>query len=180
MTREARGRVLPSSATQHFTRCLHDLTLDLFTHSGPFWTAVDEFRRHWGIDPVTQLPTESDWATFPPFGPKASYFPFVSDGSKRHKPSDPLKSWQEDLTSLLSHLLANGFIPPPCVIPGPFERSLRHWMPFLAACVQFDPPAMELLAFADQFLPLPETLEEAAFLSTAMDTSGVGSSPSMV
>lgn len=180
MDREAKGRELPSSAKQHFTRCLHDLTLDLFTRFGPFWKAVDEFRGKWDIDPVTKLPTESDWTSLPSVGPEASDLTIDSEDSEPHGPSRAPERWQEELRSLLQHLLTNGIVPPPCVIPGPFDRSLRHWSPFLAACAQYDPPEMELLAFADEFVPLPETFEEAVGLGTCSGTREFGVSPSMV
>jgi hypothetical protein len=137
--------VVRTFVEHRLTPCRHDLSLQLFMRSGPFWDAVGKVRDRWGIVPVTKVPTEADQIPYPPVCPEPT--------PQQPADADPIDwtrvalCWQEDVHDTLYPAL-----PRRCRFPFTLWES-GFWFQFLAACVRFDPPESALLAFADHALP---------------------------
>jgi hypothetical protein len=125
-------KVLQSPFAEKVRRFKRELTAQLFLRRGSFWDAVSKMRQRWNIVPEERVPDL----------PKISLFP-------RQLPEDRYGEWLGDLASIERE-----------VVPEGMRRRTGHWWSrFLSACVLYDPPELELLAFAaygdPQPVPLP-------------------------
>ncbi len=167
--------ILPSSADDRLRGYRRKLTLQVFLQAGPFWDAVREFRAQWGIEAVTRLPADQDRIAFPPSCPEPDPPPTDALATVPYDWPRSSYCWQEDVAHLIPRVIPGAF-----VIPGHPLRSQRLWFPFLSACVRFDPPDTQLLDFADQTLPIPETFLEATSSGPAADRHEGAGTLSMV
>jgi len=143
-----------------------EITLDLFTQWGPVWEAIRAAREAWSIKPMTRVPPE------PPY--RAEDVRLLTRGQmpeRFHLPPLPADQVLENLGPDLPEYLqlhmsaahrrlqgARWFeslrgLHTICVPDGnPSGTDVYGWMrwaPFLSACVLYDPPAGDLLTFAD-------------------------------
>ncbi len=149
------GQVLQSSTEARLRRCLHDLTLDLYTRRGAFWITVSGIRRRWDITAPVQLPPKQWWLYLPSGVPEAATPPPDHDeGAPWHlDPSSELTRWMNELAELHDSVIRES-----CRFPGGVSKSRAQWSQFLSACVLYDPPPTELLTFADQMSFEPESI----------------------
>lgn len=138
--------VLHSDAGVRLTKLKRKLVLQLYTRDGPFWQAVRKVRTLRGITASTQLPPPTPGPPVPEDEPDLSTDP--EERMEFHK------RWQADLFEIQQQ-----------VMPERYRDvdSLRNWFYFLAACVLYDPPGTDLLAFAAYGDPKPTTIHEDRF-----------------
>jgi hypothetical protein len=122
---------LDSDALSRLQRFKRQLVLELFMKQGPFWETIEELRKRWGIEAVTQVPS-------PDFN-----LPYSCDYFQN--PGDYWE-WDKCICSLLED-----------TVPERFYRYFGEdeWETFLSACVHYDPPETNLLAFATFEDPSP-------------------------
>jgi len=117
-----------------------DLTLDLFTRHGPFWYRVDTVRRYWNIDPQERVPPQPD-RDRPHLPPRIH----GQDRTARAIREDPdFIRW-----SMLLEQLHKEVVPETHRVAGATFRSEDFWDGFLSGCLLYDPPADDLLGYAD-------------------------------
>jgi hypothetical protein len=134
---------------QRLTPCRHELTLQLLLRSGAFWEAIKTVRDRWGIVAVTKVPSDSDRIPYPPVCPEPSS-PQQPDDADPYDWTRSAHCWQEDIQFSLYRA-----IPRRCRLPQS-RWEVDIWLPFLSACIRFDPPETDLLTFAKQSLPPDE------------------------
>lgn len=132
--------VLPSSSSRRLGELRRDLTLQLFLQFGSFYDAVRTLREKWGIVAEAQLP--------PPIGPRiylpSDHPPNVAVGQEGYEAwSDYAHKFWGDLRSLHDHVV------PECYRYAGLEYSRSGWEKFLAACLCYDPPEVDLLPFVE-------------------------------
>jgi hypothetical protein len=133
------GKLLGSSAERRLQAFRRDLTLDLFTRHGLFWVEVCWLRDLRGITAESRLP------------------PTLHPGKVHRPPTLKATNWEwrpEQRQALaewmvLLHVLHDAVVPPEHRVETPHASSLEFWMGFLSACLLYDPPASNLLGFAD-------------------------------
>ena len=147
------GTVLESSAVARLRRCRHDWTLDLYTRRGAFWVAVNALRWSRGITACREVPPPPLRLPMPSTVPESAVPPTAEDEDDPAlpPPSAELARWLGDLNDLHDSVVRDA-----CRFPGGLTASRARWRAFLAACVLYDPPDTELLAFADHSPPEPE------------------------
>lgn len=130
---------LESSAERRLQVFRRELILDLYTRHGKFWCDVRWVRELRGIEAEARMPPPLDLAKvhLPP-GLKSSNWSWSPEQQQEHR------EWM-----VLLHALHDAAVPPDHRVETPNASSLEFWMGFLSACVLFDPPAPDLLAFAD-------------------------------
>jgi hypothetical protein len=129
---------LPSSAERRYTRYKRQLTLDLFLREGRLWEAVSTVRERWSVDVQRRVPDDA-----------APLRPAILDvdvePSGRFNQLVLRMRWSDEVKAVHD-----------TVIPSAFRNhtskrlSQMKWFSFLAYCVLYDPPAMELLEFASR------------------------------
>lgn len=134
------GRLLESSVERRLQSFRRDLTLDLFTRHGSFWERVDEVRRRWHIEVVARVPPapDLDHAHLPPL------LNGEDRGARAVREHPDFIRW----SVLLGQLHAE-FVPETHHVVGASFRSEDVWDGFLSGCLLYDPPAGDLLAYAD-------------------------------
>jgi hypothetical protein len=135
------GRVLASSAERRLQAFRHELTLDLFTRSGPFWTEIAKLRQTRGIvaEPWRlRVELHTMPVHLPPDVPPKT--PFAWEPEDRA----PYVRWLRQLDELHDRV-----IPHDQRVAGIRFRSHDYWRDFLSACAVYDPPSDDLLGFAD-------------------------------
>ena len=151
------------------------LTLDLFTHHGPFWEEISRLRERWHVKPVVRVPPEPNFHT-ELVGllsryqmPERFHMPFVSTypGTSELRKSlalakcssDEVESTIADMEATTFRLAVSDFLfdlrdlwtlaLPDDIRYGTNELGWMTWAPFLSACVRYDPSPLGLLDFAD-------------------------------
>ena len=137
--------------------------MDLFLQQGLFWELVHGLRDRRGIVPVVQLPpspSKHHDLLLPegaPDPPKPIGRPpeeeellekWWSQEEKRHEFK---AQWGHDLRSILEQVVPERYL------GGPIHGHIEYetWQNFAAACVLYDPPDTQLLAFAKFSDPPP-------------------------
>ena len=140
---------LISDAELQLQRYKRGLVLDLFLRRGSFWNAVLGVRSHWNITAVRRLP--------PPL-PEAGH---LAPGIGPNPPPPKMKpgeaeEWMECYNRWIADL--QQFIYRP-LVPDRYHglEWWPSWSNFLSACVLYDPPETDLLAFAAYDDPKPQT-----------------------
>ncbi len=134
------GRLLESSAERRLQAFRRELTLDLYTRHGAFWEMVSRSRELWGIEPEARIPPI----------PQVVRVHLPSHLLRRSRPDWPIEAeesfirWQVQLEHV-----HHAIIPPEHRVEGVHFDSADFWDGFLSACLIYDPPADDLLGFAD-------------------------------
>jgi hypothetical protein len=134
----------------------NELVISLYKQRGPFWEAVKEVRERWSIvakaerpptTPLSTLPSPGDFLLLPEGAPDyyAAYEEWHNFSSR----------WHLDIFRIQQQTMPEKY-------GG--EDWWPQWRNFLSACVLYDPPREDLLAFAaydneldpDLVLPLGE------------------------
>jgi hypothetical protein len=115
-----------------------DLTLQLFLRCGPFWEAVRDERERWHIDePRQHVPVRQEDLEL--VGAKAP-----QPGETNSDPAvQQWYGWMDSLFALHDRALPSEIWPYRVE-----EASFLEWKSFLAQCLLFDPPPLQLLEFA--------------------------------
>ena len=122
-----------------------EVVLQVFMQKGPAWDAVSERRRHWDISAKTGLPpTSSSYHNYPI--PEHCGEEYIAGGRQSGEWVECAVRWGLDLDALRDQVV------PEVYRRGPVDTS---WRRFLAACVLFDPPETDLLAFSKVGEPRP-------------------------
>lgn len=158
--------VARSFAAHRLTPCRRQLTLQLFLRDGPFWHAVQTVRDRWTIIPKVKIPTEADRIPYPPVCPDSPSLLAQPDDAEPYDWTRAAQCWQEDVEFSLLRAL-----PRRCRLPQTLWES-AIWYQFLAACVRFDPPESQLIAFAEHALPMDESDVEAMAVPDDRDAAG--------
>lgn len=159
------GQVLESSAERRLQAFRCELTLDLFTRHGRFWEVIDQIREVWAIvvEEKVPEPLTSRAVHLPPILADARLWPPQleqvrpgSDGADleaiehlrrwRYWPGshDLFVRWEITLRNLHDRV-----VPIENQVRGYDFDSAIFWYGFLSACLRYDPPADQLLEFAD-------------------------------
>ena len=202
MTSIAGIKILKSSALDRIASCRRDLVLDLATQRGAFWESVHALRSRWTIEakrvlPPAEPPNVCGFAVYipaawPPIPTtaqdvwddeqerlayercRAELYPDETAEPEVPVPVDAvwLADWLDDLARLHDQI-----VPAPCRVSG--ARSAAAWELFLSACLVYDPPFDQLLAFA--FRPRWDLdLAPGAPERLASGQTSVGDEPAMV
>ena len=129
-----------------------EFVIQLYKQRGPFWEAIRDIRARWHVSADTRLPER--WPItnlYPEAAPEGSVDPDSPDYSEEsHKAWDEfLEQWRGDLNSVVDRLVPEK-LRIKTISPG--------WQEFVAACVLYQPPATELVAFADYAMPGVEVI----------------------
>lgn len=139
-------KVLDSDAGARIRKLKRDLVLQLFMRSGPFWEAVHGVRTRWGIVATAQLPPPTPGPPIPEGEP--------DEHTEQEEWREFHTRWQGGVFEIQQ-----------LVIPERYHdiTFFRDWFYFLSACVLYDPPGTNLLAFAAYGDPKPTTIHEDRF-----------------
>ena len=134
------GQRLESSAERRLQTFRQSLAVDLFTRHDPFWDRVDEVRRGWLLEVVSRVPPalDIDHAHLPPLF-------YEEVWGTRAVPEHP----DFIRRSILLGQLRAEFVPETHHVDGASFRSEDVCHGFLSGCLLYDPPAGDLLAYAD-------------------------------
>ena len=151
------------------------LTLDLFTHHGPFWEEISRLREKWHVASVVRVPPEPNFHT-EVVGllsryqmPERFHIPFVATYPETVElrrslalaecSSDEVESTMADMEAMTFRTAVAGFLfdlrdlwtlsLPDDIRYGTNEFGWMTWAPFLSASVKYDPSPLGLLDFAD-------------------------------
>ena len=140
------SNVLDSDAGARLTKLKRELVLQLYTKRGLFWELVHEVRTRRGITVIAQLPPRTPGPPIPKGEPDSS--------TDQERWKEFHARWQADIFEIQQR-----------VMPERYRDvdSFRDWFYFLAACVVYDPPGTDLLAFAAYGDPTPTTIHEDRF-----------------
>lgn len=121
------------------------ITLDLFMRYGETWTRIAELRAAFGIEPVTAIPPEPDYHVA-----VAGLLTRWQMPERFHLPPgiDPFSKAQIGEYLFCLRDLARVIVPE-VDSHGTDATGWLGWTPFLSACLLYDPPGLELRAFAD-------------------------------
>lgn len=124
---------LDSGAGRALLRFRDELVLQLFFRHGAFWDAVRDVRTGWGIEAEIALP------------PNLPHL-FIPEDASKPESHQALRKWEDELGSVVHK-----------VLPQRFRNSDldADWKRFVSACVLYDPPETDLLAYADLSGPSP-------------------------
>ena len=121
--------VLASDLGRRIEGFKREVVLQMLMQQDLAWDAVSEMRSRWGVSARAELPpASSNWPNYP--FPEHWPEEYTDEGGSR---------WGLDLDALRDRIV------PEVYRWGPVDTS---WRSFLAACVLFDPPDQELLAFS--------------------------------
>ena len=162
MTSQPRNnRQLSSDAELQLQRYKRGLVLDLFLRCGSFWNAVLGVRSRWNITAVRRLPPPlpEDGHLAPGIGPNPP--------PPKMKPKEA-QEWTECFNRWIADL--QRFIYRP-LVPDRYHglEWWSSWSNFLSACVLYDPPETDLLAFAAYDDPKPQTPHGHRWLQGTVD-----------
>lgn len=134
------GRLLESSAERRLQTFRRELTLDLFTHHGPFWELISTIRTNWDIKPESRIPPIPKIAgVHVPAGLLAAVRPQWPPEAE-----EQYIRWKVQLEHV-----HHAVVPPEHRVEGAHFDSADFWDGFLSACLVYDPPSQDLLGFAD-------------------------------
>jgi hypothetical protein len=122
----------PSNTTpskKELQRLKRNLVLQLYTKSGDFWEAVHDLRTRWDIAPVIHLPPPTNVAVH--FPEEKRLITDIGD----------LRDFAQRRCDDIAGLKADA-------VPLSYRNDRGEWDTFLSACVLYDPPETDLLAFA--------------------------------
>lgn len=148
---------------ERIARIKEGLVLQLFTQQGEFWDLVRDLRTKRGIEPVTGWPpVRIDGLTvlFPENTPKwwdtglssgvinmrnpGKHKEIEEHNQEVHKFN---QAWYEDLYQVTKHAVPKEYRSSHRRI-GSFLENFGPWIPFVSACVLYDPPDTDLPGFA--------------------------------
>lgn len=134
------GQVLKSSAEGRLLLFRRDLTLDLFTRTGPFWDVVGGIRPRWGIAAEARIPP----------APRISGVHLPADLLTGARPDWPPEAEERFIRwKVLLQQVHDAVVPPDLRVEDVHFDSIDFWDSFLSACLVYDPPVHDLLGFAD-------------------------------
>lgn len=133
------GPRLASSMERRLQLFRQDLVVDLFTQYGLFGEQVHWIRQRMGVTTDRCLP--------PPLSPNSVHFPGWLKPGPGGWSADQRLQHQEWM--VLLHVLHEAVVPDDLKVVTRYANSLDFWMGFLSACVVFDPPAEQLVEFAE-------------------------------
>src|SRR5215207_386380 len=129
-----------------------EFVIQLYKQRGSFWEAIRDIRARWRVTADTRLPEPWSFTNlYPDAAPEGSPDPDSPHYSEEsHKAWDEfLEQWRGDLNSVVDRLVPEK-LRTRTMSPG--------WQAFVAACVLYQPPATELVAFADYAMPGAEVI----------------------
>jgi hypothetical protein len=129
-----------------------ELVVQLYKQRGPFWEAIRDIRDRWHVTADTRLPKPWPYTDlYPDAAPERSWDPESPDYSEEsYKAWDEfLEQWRSDLNSVVDRLVPEKLR---------IKTMSPGWQEFVAACVLYQPPGTELLAFADYAMPGAEVI----------------------
>src|SRR5215204_1151142 len=132
--KSAGQKVLISNMVGEMQQFKRDLICELFIRQGPFWNEVSEMRARWGISPSRQLPQ-------PGFFPTTYSPEHIS--AKEKGDALELAHWNADLKAISDRTVPQKYR----LRTGDWPAS-TNWMKLISACVLYNPPRNDLLAFA--------------------------------
>jgi hypothetical protein len=124
-------KVLRSPLLKKVRRLKRELIAQLFIRQGEFWDAVSDMRTRWNVRAQRRLPELSAFVVWPDR---------ISEEER--------SGWLGDLIAIKDKTIPQNMR----------KRSHYSWRQFLAACVLYDPPDLELMEFASYADPRPERL----------------------
>ncbi len=134
------GQGLESSAERRLQSFRRDLTLDLFTRNGPFWDLVEGIRHRWGIAAGARIPPT----------PRIGGVHLPADLLAGARPDWPPEAEERFIRwKVLLEQVHEAVVPPDLRVEDVRFDSVDFWDGFLSACLVYDPPATDLLGFAD-------------------------------
>ena len=137
--------VLRSDLGRRIEGYKREVVFQVFMQQGPAWDAVSDMRSRWGVSARTELPPASSNY---PNNPFPEHWPeeYTDAGKQSEEWVALAERFGLDLDALRDQIV------PEAYRWGPVDTS---WRSFLAACVLFDPPDQELLAFSKFGGPRP-------------------------
>ena len=129
-----RSTVLPSPFLEKERKLKREFTAQLYTRRGPFWDAVAKMRARWSINAQRRLPELPTFVVWPEN---------ISEVDRSR--------WLSDLFAIEDEVISQQVR----------TRRGTFWQQFLAACVLYDPPDLNLLEFAAYQDPGPAPLSPA-------------------
>lgn len=147
---ERRTETLDSSAFSDLQRLKRSLVLDLFLKQGAFWEMVRDLRKKkditapTGLPPQPQAPWQWPMDLLPPGAPDVPQSPPPEDEDLHDEEHEFRLLWWRELDRAIEHAIPERLSG--SNTDGHVERS--YWRTFVAACVLYDPPETDLLAFA--------------------------------
>jgi hypothetical protein len=121
-------RKLDSDEGRALLRFRDELVSQLFLKQGSFWDAVQDVRTRWDIKATVAIP------------PERAHL-FAPEGISKPEDRQALQEWENELNGVVQREIPQRYI---------HEYLERAWKEFLSACMIYDPPETELLAFAEQ------------------------------
>jgi hypothetical protein len=154
-------------------RCL---VVELYIRRGAFWDAVYGTRLRRSVSPQIAVPPKGHpYSEFlmsaggPRFSNRSAQPPEDQQDAERwweqqREVDSFLLSWQEDLDRILEQVVPKKYRG----MPIHSWHDHESWRGFISACVLYDPPATDLLEFAEYSDPIPHSTAppSAARLST--------------
>src|SRR5215213_509452 len=129
-----------------------EFVIQFYKQRGPFWEAIRDIRARWRVTADTRLPEPWPYTNlYPDAAPEGSWDPDSPDYSEEsHKAWDEfLEQWRGDLNSVVDRLVPEQLR---------IKTMSPGWQEFVAACVLYQPPSTELVAFADYAKPGAEVI----------------------
>ena len=153
--------LLDSSAAAHIQRIRHALVVELYTRRGTFWNLVNELRGRRNITSSAIVPrrqTHFETLLYPEGEPQFPDHPEQPPDDQeqadrwweQQKELDAFReSWLQDLNSIITEVVPERYY------DASLSRfqELHSWQGFISACVLYDPPATNLLEFAQYSSP---------------------------
>jgi hypothetical protein len=137
--------VLPSDLGRRIEGFKRNVVFQMLMEEGSAWEAISAMRSRWGVSARTQLPpASSNWPNYP--HPEHWLEAYTDEGNPSTEQVEPATRWGLDLDALRDEIVPEAFR---------WGRVDTSWRSFLAACVLFDPPDQELLAFSKFGGPRP-------------------------
>jgi hypothetical protein len=159
MTREMgeslEPRRLASSAERRLRQLRHDLVLQLYLRRGPLWEAVCDIRDRWNISAKDCLPPPVRGHLLPADAP---------DFEDHRERTEYVMRWQDEMAAIRAKVDLEPHHPTWAFSDYQLQAS---WSDFLSACVLYDPPDDELIAFASYGFPEGSVLSGGRFPTKA-------------
>src|SRR5215208_7796856 len=129
-----------------------EFVIQLYKQRGPFWEAIRDIRARWHVTVDTRIPKPWPYTNlYSDAAPEGSWDPDSPDYSEEsHKAWNEFwEQWRGDLNSVVDRLVPEKLR---------IKTMSPRWQEFVAACVLYQPPDTELVAFADYAAPGAEVI----------------------